>query len=433
LTIPLGPPAILSSGLLPRRLAWLTLARVLFLALALTLVGLFYLRDVYDVGSYTLRVSLATLGVAFGLAAAYAGVLRTGRGLERLADLQLVLDQVTWTVVAYLTGGVTSGATSFYGLSCLVGASLTGMRGAAVAAAAGAISYGGLVLALQRKWLRPPPDQPPGLYTLSSDELWFYLLVTLLVLVVVSLLAGTLAERLRWTGGELVLATERADQAERMAGLGRLAAGLAHEIRNPLGAIAGSIQLLRTVSSLSDEDRRLCDIIQREAARLNDLVTDMVDLSRARKPLLAAVDAAAVAREVVELSAASGRGVSDVQIRYEGLDVASVQADGGQLRQLIWNLVRNAVQASRPGEAVLVRVAPNEQGLLELSVKDGGVGIDENAKERLFDAFFSTRSQGTGVGLAVVKRIADEHHFAIRVESEAGLGATFRVTLVAAQ
>jgi signal transduction histidine kinase len=426
-----GFPEIISSGLLPRRLGWVTLLRVVLLALALTLVGLFYLRDGYDVSSYTLRLTLGTLGVAFALAAVYALVLRSGRGLERLADLQLVLDQVTWTVVAYLTGGVTSGATSFYGLTCLVGASLTGMRGASVAAIAGALCYGGLALALQRKWLLPPPDQPPGLYALSSDELWFYLLVTLLVLVVVSVLSGTLAERLRWTGGELALATERANQAERMAGLGRLAAGLAHEIRNPLGAIAGSIQLLRTVKTLSEEDRRLCDIIQREAARLNDLVTDMVDLSRPRTPLLAAVDAAAIAREVVQLSTASGRAVSDVQVRYEGLDVATVQADGAQLRQLIWNLVRNAVQASRPAEAVLVRVAMNAEQKIELSVIDGGVGIDESARERLFDAFFSTRSQGTGVGLAVVKRIADEHRFAIRVESEAGLGATFRVTLVA--
>ena len=429
--IQFGLPEIIGSGLLPRRLGWVTLLRGLLLVVALTLVGLFYLRDGFDVSSYTLRLSLGTLGVAFALAALYALILRSGRGLERMADLQLVLDQATWTVVAYLTGGITSGATSFYGLTCLVGASLTGMRGAAVAAAAGATCYGGLALALQQRWLRPPPDQPPTLYALSSDELWFYLLVTLLVLVVVALLAGTLAERLRWTGGELALATERADQAERMAGLGRLAAGLAHEIRNPLGAIAGSIQLLRTLPNLSEEDRRLCEIVQREAARLNDLVTDMVDLSRPRKPLLAAVDAAAIAREVVELSAASGRAVSDVRVQYEGLDGASVMADGAQLRQLIWNLVRNAVQASRPGEAVLVRVAEDPEKRIELSVIDGGVGIDESARERLFDAFFSTRSQGTGVGLAVVKRIADEHRFAIRVESVAGCGATFRVTLAA--
>ena len=118
------------------------------------------------------------------------------------------------------------------------------------------------------------------------------------------MLAGTLADRLRWTGGELALATERADQAERMAGLGRLAAGLAHEIRNPLGSIAGSIQLLRTATGLSDEDQRLCDIIQRETGRLNDLVTDMVDLSKPKKPMFASIDAARVAREVVALDGA---------------------------------------------------------------------------------------------------------------------------------
>ncbi|HET9954694.1 MAG TPA: ATP-binding protein [Polyangiaceae bacterium] len=416
-------------GPLPRRLAWLTLARLLFLTLALALVSAFYLHEQANIGSLTPRFALATLAVSFALAAVYASILRRGRGLELLADVQLVLDQVNWTVVAYLTGGATSGATSFYGLSCLVGASLTGMRGAAVAAISGAVCYGSLALLLQKGWLKPPPDQPAALYALSADEFWFYLLVNTLVLVVVSLLSGTLVERLRRTGGALVAATERADRAERMAALGRLAAGLAHEIRNPLGSIAGSIQLLRTARGLSQEDRRLCEIIQREAARLNDLVTDMVDLSRPRLPMLADVDVGAIAKEVVELASGSGRAVSDVAIQYLGLSSAKVRADGAQLRQLIWNLVRNAVQASEPGAVVLVQVELDQRGHVELRVTDRGKGIDESARERLFDAFFTTRSQGTGVGLAVVKRIADEHHFPIRVESQEGQGASFVVVL----
>ncbi|HET9933569.1 MAG TPA: ATP-binding protein [Polyangiaceae bacterium] len=427
--IQLGLPAFVNAGPLPRRLAWLTGARLMFLLLALALVGTFYLRDAFDIGSYTLRVTVAMLAGSFAAAGAYAVILRSGRGLERLADVQLVVDQITWTFVAYLTGGVTSGATSFYGLSCLVGASLSGMRGAAVAAVAAALSYGGMVLSLTRGWVAPPRDQALSLYLVSTQEASFYFIVNLLVLVVVALLAGTLVERLRWTGGELVLATERADRAERMAALGRLAAGLAHEIRNPLGSISGCIQLLKTVPNLSEEDRKLCDIIQREAARLNDLVTDMVDLSRPRKPMLASVDVANLAREVVALSSGSGRGVSDVAVRYEGLDRAEVQADGAQLRQLVWNLVRNAVQASRPADEVVVATRRDDHGAIELSVSDKGPGIDPTAHERLFDAFFTTRSQGTGVGLAVVKRIADEHGFAIRVESSAGQGATFRVVL----
>lgn len=425
----LGLPEIVSSGLLARRLAWLTGLRLVFLSLALTLVALFYIHDGPTVGSFSLKLTLATLAVSFALAAVYAAVLRSGRAFERLADVQLVLDQLTWTAVAYLTGGASSGATSFYGLSCLVGAGLTGMRGAGVAGVSGWAFYGALVIALQRGWLRPPPDQHASLYALSWDEASFYLLVNFLVLVVVSLLAGTLAERLRWTGGELVLATERADKAESMAALGRLAAGLAHEIRNPLGSIAGSIQLLRTAEGLGDEDRRLCDIVQREANRLNDLVTDMMDLSKPRKPTLAPVDVAALAREVVELAAKSGRSASDVHVTYEGLDSATLQGDGAQLKQLVWNLVRNAVQASSAGEVVRVEVVCGSHGSLELRVVDRGVGIDVLGQRRLFDAFFTTRSQGTGVGLAVVKRIADEHGFAITVESGEGRGAVFCVEL----
>jgi two-component system, NtrC family, sensor histidine kinase HydH len=428
LRIKLGIPEMLGAGPLPRRLAALTAARLVLLSLSLSLVGAFYLRGRFDMASYTLRIALCTFGVSFALAGIYAALLATGRHLERVADAQLVLDQFTWTVVAYLTGGASSGATSFYGLTCLVGAILTGVRGAALAAVTGVVSYVTLVFALQQGILASPPDQPLTIYRLAPDELRFYVLVNLLVLGVVALLAGTLAERLRWTGGELVAATERADQAERMAALGRLSAGLAHEIRNPLGSIAGSIQLLRTAKGLSTEDQKLCEIIQREAHRLNDLVTDMMDLSRPQKPIPTQIDVVRVAREVVELASKSGRAVSDVDVRYAGVERAIVRADGAQLRQLVWNLVRNAVQASSAGDAVYVRVEASPAGF-SLSVADQGVGIDDADRERLFDAFFTTRSQGTGMGLAVVKRIADDHAFSIQVESSRGRGATFRVEL----
>ena len=426
--VKLGIPDMLGAAPLARRLAAITAARLVLLSVSFVLVGAFYLRGKFGLSSFTFRVALEAFGLSFALTGVYALALQRGQNFERLAEAQLTVDQLIWSVVVYLTGGASSGATSFYGLSCLVGASLMGLRGATIAALSGAVSYGSLVFALEHKLLASPPDQPPSIYQLSHDELTFYVLVNLLVLIVVALLAGTLADRLRWTGGELAAATARADQAERMAGLGRLAAGLAHEIRNPLGSIAGSIQLLRTAAGLSDEDQRLCDIIQRETGRLNDLVTDMVDLSKPKKPLLASVDVARMAREVVSLTAKSGRAVSDVDVAYSGQEAAEVTADGAQLRQLIWNLVRNAVQASSPGDSVEVAVE-NRVGRIWLRVSDHGVGIDEAAKASLFDAFFTTRSQGTGMGLAVVKRIADEHGFAIEVESSRGRGATFSVDL----
>ncbi len=415
---------------LARRLAWVTAARLVLLSLLLGLLGLLNFRAPQAWETFTVQTALGTLALAFAVTALYAALLRDGRHMQRLVVLQLVVDPLLWTVIVYLSGGPSSGATSLYGLSCLTGAMLTGFRGAALAFGMGVVCFCTLLAGLWSGVIPPPPDQPFYVYHAQPDE-WLYAgIVHLLAMFVVTVLAGSLAERLRVTGGQLALAEERADHAERLAALGRVAAALAHEIRNPLGSISGSIQLLRVNSALSQEDQRLCAIIVREASRLNDLVTDMMNLARPQRPMLACVDAAATAREVVELAAQSGRAVSDVFVRYEGVERALVSADAAQLRQLIWNLVRNAVQASSAGSQVTVTVsADSELGNAELCVQDYGVGLTEEAKERIFDAFYTTRAQGTGVGLAVVKRIADDHGFSIAVESESGQGATFTVAL----
>jgi len=415
---------------LARRLAWVTAARLGLLSLLLGLLGLLNFRAPLAWETFTVQTALGTLAVAFAVTALYAALLRNGRHMQRLVVLQLVVDPLLWTVIVYLSGGPSSGATSLYGLSCLTGAMLTGFRGAALAFGTGVLCFCTLLAGLWSGIIPPPPDQPFYVYHAQSDE-WLYAgIVHLLAMFVVTMLAGSLAERLRVTGGQLALAEERADHAERLAALGRVAAALAHEIRNPLGSISGSIQLLRVNRALTPEDQRLCAIIVREASRLNDLVTDMMNLSRPQRPMLACVDAAVTAREVVELAGQSGRGVSDVFVRYTGSERAPITADAAQLRQLIWNLVRNAVQASSAGSEVTVTVSTDARsGQAELCVRDHGVGLTEDAKERIFDAFFTTRAQGTGVGLAVVKRIADDHGFSIGVESESGHGATFTVGL----
>jgi signal transduction histidine kinase len=428
MAVRLGVPESVAGIPLVRRLAWVIGARVVILSVLLGAVAIVNVKRGFAVGSNTVQTALATIAVALALAAVYAGVLRKGRGIRALATAQIVLDQATWTVLVYLTGGAASGATSFYGLTCLVGAFLVGLRGAMISVVSGVLCYAVLTVSLFEGWLAPPSDQAPQVYAVTLEELSYHLLVNSLVMVVVTLLASYLAERLQTAGGRIVEAEARAESAERLAVLGRLAAGLAHEIRNPLGSIAGSIQLLRTSPVLSDEDRKLCGIIQSEASRLNDLVTDMMDVARPRPPQIGVVDSSRLAREVVSLATKSGRGVSDVEIQYTGEERAAVRADPSQLRQLVWNLVRNAVQASSAGGTVAVAILESE-GHVILTVRDDGVGIDPVARERLFDAFFTTRSHGTGIGLAVVKRIADEHGFSIDVQSAQGSGATFRVDL----
>ena len=423
----LGIPESVAGATLSRRLLWLNLVRLVVLSILLVVIGLTFTGPYFDWGAQSSLLALLAVALSYGLAGASSALLRRGNNVENIAHIHLVFDQITWTILIYVSGGINSAATSFYGLTCVAGAILTGLRGASLAAAAAVVSYGAMTAGFWLRWLQGPTDQMRSAYQFTNEELAYRLGLNVLGVVVVTLLAGYLAERLRLTGGQLAIAEERAQRAERMAALGRLATGLAHEIRNPLGAISGCIQLLNSSKGLNCEERELCSIIQRESVRLNELVTDMVDLARPRCPNFVLIDVVSIARDVVELSSASGRAATDVRVTYVGPTTgAIVRADGSQLRQLVWNLVRNAVQASNPGDEVLVEVA-SEGGHTMLRVTDHGIGIDASARENLFDAFFTTRSHGTGVGLAVVKRIADEHGFVVRVDSQEGGGAVFEV------
>jgi signal transduction histidine kinase len=415
-------------GALRSRLAWLTALRLAVLLALLTLTGFLHLRDQDLFGLFSGQLILGVLAAAFASSAAQAALLRRNRHLRAVAYWQILGDQITWTLLAYVSGGVSSGLTSFYGLTCLLGAVVDGLTGVVVSAIAALLLLSLMCAGFVSGLLTPPPDQLRTLYLLTWKGLSFPFSQAVLALTLAALLSGYLAERLRRTGGQLAEAQERAARAEQLALLGRFAAGLAHEVRNPLGAIAGSIDLLATSPGLQQEDRVLCEIVRRETDRLNDLVTDMLELARPRLPSKAPTDLRATALEVVRLSAQSGRG-SDVRVGYEGeQEAVLIDADAAQLRQVLWNLVRNAIQASSAGAFVAVRVLRRGEAV-EFEVQDQGKGISDVARGQLFDAFFTTRTQGVGIGLAVVKRIVDDHGWTIEVDSQEGKGATFRVRI----
>lgn len=422
----LGLPGGHEATVLGKRLATTTLLRLVFLSALLGILGQWHLRQV-QWRAFSVQVALVALALGFALAGVYAVVLRSGRYYQHLAYIQIIFDQATWTVLAYLSGGATSGATSLYGLTVLTGAVLGGLGLAATAAAVGFLFYAALCVLMVTDVLGVPPDQLDVPYATTLEAIVGPAALNLLVLLVVTLLTGYLAERLRLTGGKLEEATERALRAERLAYLGKIAAGLAHEIRNPLGSISASIELLRDAPGLTDDDRHLCSIIHGESARLNDLVSDMLNLAKPRQPEITTVDLVATSREITTLAQRSGRGSKDVDVVLDSpVDPVLIEADAAQLRQLIWNLVRNAVQSTNPNTDVTIRIQP-QRGKTQLEIIDHGQGIGEEARDHLFEAFFSTRARGSGIGLAVVKRIADDHGWPLEVESEEGAGTVFRV------
>jgi two-component system sensor histidine kinase PilS (NtrC family) len=224
---------------------------------------------------------------------------------------------------------------------------------------------------------------------------------------------------------ELAALREKAERTERLAVLGRLAAGLAHEIRNPLGSISGSVELVRDGGQLGAEDRRLLELVLEEASRLDELVGTMLSVGRPSVPDRIDADLAAIAREVVEVAKAK----APVPIELTAGDAVHARVDPAQVRQVVWNLLKNALQFSPRGEAVRVRVQGDEQQAV-VEVEDRGPGIPEADRTHIFDMFFTKRAHGVGVGLALVKQIVDAHGGRIEVESAEGRGSTFRVVFL---
>ena len=216
-------------------------------------------------------------------------------------------------------------------------------------------------------------------------------------------------------------------RADRLASIGRLAAGLAHEIRNPLASMTGSIELLSDASGLRESERRLLGIVLREAERLDALVRDFLGFARPPSPEMASVDLVGLAEEALAVfrQGAEARALR-VELLHEG--PVRVLGDARQLKQVLWNLLANAADATAAGGRLGVRLGA-EGGQAALEVKDSGSGIAPDDLGRIFDPFFTTKERGTGLGLATVHRIVEAHGGRVAVQSELGRGSTFRVLL----
>ena len=219
------------------------------------------------------------------------------------------------------------------------------------------------------------------------------------------------------------------ERARHLAGLGELAASLAHEIRNPLSAVSGSFQMLTARPDFNEEDRSLVQIVGREVARMERLVTDMLEYARPREPELRPVDLGAVVGEVVR-AFLLGKEADGRDVEFAGDEGVFARADQAQVRQVVWNLLRNAAQVTDEGGAVRVLVeSDGETGEPVVVVADDGPGIPERDRVRIFEPFFSTRERGLGLGLAICKRIVDAHGGTIRVEPGDEGGTVFEIRL----
>lgn len=228
---------------------------------------------------------------------------------------------------------------------------------------------------------------------------------------------------------------ERIRRQDRLAVIGELAAGIAHELRNPLASISGSAEVLKGSLDLEGDDARLLGLMVKESQRINRIVEDFLDYSRLQPADRRPVDLAALAEEVAGLARnhPSHRGRRRIEVALGGCP--PVRVDAAQMRQVLLNLVLNGLEATpEGGEVVVRRPGPGEgrpagPGMIEIWVQDDGPGIAPEDRDRVFEPFYTRKRGGTGLGLAVVQRIVESHDGRIVHAPPSDGRSTFRIHL----
>ena len=371
-------------------------------------------------------------------------LLLSGLAAAQIAESRITFqghrpNAVFWVALKLLLGwlliGYTGGLPSRYWLVLLFpvvsAATAFGVIGTLLCALASAATY--LSFLLYIDWSR---------WTIGPWEL-AELVMRLVFLAMIGTLANSLAEALRvQSQASKAIAEELAEanrhlqaaqaemqRSQRLAALGQLSAGLAHELRNPLGTIRGSAEMLRnSVSAESEVAREMADFIVSETDRTNALVTQFLDFARPMRLRREAADLSPVIdRAITQAQRETAAARVEVYKNYNPT-IPPVEMDAACMERVFYNLVLNAIQATPKGGAVTVKTRP-AGAFVEVDVIDRGAGIDPGNMDQIFNPFFTTKSEGVGLGLAIVSKIVDEHGGRIVVESEHGKGAVFRVAI----
>lgn len=230
----------------------------------------------------------------------------------------------------------------------------------------------------------------------------------------------------------LIEMEEQIRRQERLATVGSLAAGIAHEIRNPLASLSGSIQMLQGELELQGDHKHLMDIVLRETDRLNNIITEFLDYARPRSNQMEQISLASLLEETITLFRNSREFRKGISINCDIPPAIDIAGDPQRLRQVFWNLLINSAQSIHNGGSITISAASGagiDADQVSIRILDTGMGIEKEHLEHIFDPFFTTKPAGTGLGLAIAYRIIEDHNGTIDVKSEVGKGTAVIINM----
>ena len=344
------------------------------------------------------------------------------------AYLQIFIDLLLITALIYISGGIKGSFYSLYIFEIIAASIVISKRTTYLVAALSAVFYGLLIDGMYYAiipYLYPELSQELSLSAVLSN-----ILTAWGVFIIVAFLINHLTGNLRKTRDELRLAQKELEIKKDLAVAGETSANLAHEIRNPLAAISGSVQVLRDEMDLTGEQRHLMDIVVRESENISQSIEQFLNLASPGTQDFASIDLPSVLKEILTLLKRSGEINENYQIEgnYKTARV-NYYGNKAQFKQIFWNLLKNALKAMPDGGTLTVDFTRRKKKGIQMKFADTGKGMGKEERERMFEPFYSGFDTGKGIGMAVVRRIVDDYNGKIHVFSTPNKGSEIVIVL----
>jgi two-component system sensor histidine kinase PilS (NtrC family) len=364
---------------------------------------------------------------AYFLSLVYLGLYLWWKNTAAQAFVQIIIDLLLITAMVYISGGLSGSLYILYIFPVVAASIVLSNRAAFITAGLSAILFGLLVDGLYFGII--PYFSPDQYRERSLGLVLFTIFLAWSLIFLIAFLANHLTNGLRKAREALLLAQKELEIKERLATAGRFSGQLAHEIRNPLAAISGAVQVLRGELALDDEQRNLMDIVVKESQRVSESIEQFLDLAAPGPQVFSWINLPGILEETLALLRASGQ-LDGQHVLAGNYAAAKVDYYGNpnQFRQVFWNLAKNAFKAMPDGGTLSVDFFQDKKKSVRIRFADTGRGLTEEEKQRIFEPFFSRFENGHGLGLTVVRSIIDDYEGRIEVQSELRKGTEITLT-----
>lgn len=406
---------------LQKKIKWLMLFRVIFTVFLLgSTISVHYRQQIVSQNT-SLEFLYGIIAGVFILSIGYAVTLRYGMNLLRIAYLQIIFDTIVVSLIIFATGCYSSIFSFLYILVIVYSSQLFFRKGSMFIAALSSIQYGLMVDLEYYGILKPFVDVRSQLAD-DLTQVTYKIVITMIAFFAVAFLSSLLAEQARSSRKKLIDMEEHVRRVDRMAYMGEMAAGLAHEIRNPLASLTGSIQMLKEELQFHPGQEKLMRIIMREADRLSILLSDFLLFARPPSGNVTEFFVEDILLETLGLFERDMSYCRRVSITTDLISGVRIAMDPIHFRQILWNLLLNAAEAIPDQGKIHIRMQNQQNKYVEIRIADTGHGISPEHINLIFNPFFTTKPAGTGLGLAVVHRLLETYGGSMDVESQINEG-----------